>query len=71
MHVDVVARPIFRLVDEDRMNRSRLWFHFFVGSGGYIKLSWATKLVWNEMHNPAYINRFSREPIGNVVVRLA
>ena len=53
------------------MNRSRLWLHFFSGSGDYIKLSWATKLAWNELHNSKYVSRFSREPIGNAIVRIA
>ena len=53
------------------MNRSRLWLHFFSGSGGYIKLSWATKLAWNELHNPRYTRRMASEPVGNVVIRIA
>ena len=54
------------------MSKLRLWYHFGGDCDGFFKVSWAdTKLVWNELHNPAYVHRMTREPIGNVMVRIA
>lgn len=53
------------------MNKSRLWLHCFDTGVAHIELSWANRVVWNELHNPAYARKMTRNHISDVQVRLA